>query len=135
MPTPMAGGHGSDGGRSRSSSNRQHWTSDNRRRRLRLAWCNTRGLPVSHRNFAKMVVAVGLLAGLLLLGSQFTSPPAPDPLGIASPMRTKLALIGRASVIDGDTIEIHGRRIRLYGIDAPESGQSCEANGGTYRCG
>lgn len=32
-------------------------------------------------------------------------------------------LIGRASVIDGDTLEIHGARIRLEGIDAPESRQ------------
>jgi endonuclease YncB( thermonuclease family) len=36
-------------------------------------------------------------------------------------------LIGRASVIDGDTIEIHGKRIRLEGIDAPESRQICIA--------
>lgn len=34
-------------------------------------------------------------------------------------------LIGQASVIDGDTIEIHGTRIRLWGIDAPESTQLC----------
>jgi endonuclease YncB( thermonuclease family) len=32
-------------------------------------------------------------------------------------------LTGQASVIDGDTLEIHGTRIRLWGIDAPESGQ------------
>ena len=32
---------------------------------------------------------------------------------------------GRATVIDGDTIEIHGTRIRLNGIDAPESSQLC----------
>lgn len=43
---------------------------------------------------------------------------------------------GRASVIDGDTIEIQGNRIRFNGIDAPEARQSCEdASGKVYRCG
>lgn len=44
--------------------------------------------------------------------------------------------VGRASVIDGDTIEIHGRRIRLWGIDAPESDQLCRDDDSQfYRCG
>jgi endonuclease YncB( thermonuclease family) len=34
-------------------------------------------------------------------------------------------ITGPATVIDGDTIDIEGRRIRLYGIDAPESRQTC----------
>lgn len=45
-------------------------------------------------------------------------------------------ILGVASVIDGDTIEIHGERIRLDAIDAPESRQSCRhADGTPWRCG
>ncbi|MCO5085138.1 MAG: thermonuclease family protein [Mesorhizobium sp.] len=60
------------------------------------------------------------LAALLLL----TSPAFGDEIA------------GRASVVDGDTIEIGGRRIRLHGIDAPESWQVChDKSGARYRCG
>ncbi|MBR0879485.1 endonuclease YncB(thermonuclease family) [Bradyrhizobium japonicum] len=45
-------------------------------------------------------------------------------------------LTGQASVIDGDTLEIHGTRIRLWGIDAPESSQLCRGGDSLpYRCG
>jgi endonuclease YncB( thermonuclease family) len=45
-------------------------------------------------------------------------------------------LAGRTSIIDGDTLEIHGTRIRLWGIDAPESNQLCRNKGSEhYRCG
>ena len=46
------------------------------------------------------------------------------------------AIQGTASVIDADTIEIRGERIRLDAIDAPESSQLClDADSKRYRCG
>ena len=42
---------------------------------------------------------------------------------------------GTASVIDGDTIEVHGQRIRLHGIDAPESLHICRLDGKPWQCG
>lgn len=42
---------------------------------------------------------------------------------------------GPAMVIDGDTLQVAGVRVRLWGIDAPESRQACEADGRNYACG
>ncbi|MBZ9994140.1 thermonuclease family protein [Mesorhizobium sp. BH1-1-4] len=67
------------------------------------------------------------LVGSLFLAVGFLSGNLP---AVAEP------LVGIASVVDGDTIEIHGQRIRFNGIDAPESAQICsDASGRKYRCG
>ncbi len=42
---------------------------------------------------------------------------------------------GPARVVDGDTIEIEGQQIDLYGIDAPELAQTCEQLGSSWPCG
>lgn len=45
-------------------------------------------------------------------------------------------IIGRPSVTDGDKLVIRDTRIRLHGIDAPESAQTCQDMAGKdYRCG
>lgn len=58
-------------------------------------------------------------------------------LGFAASRATFAAdLTGQASIIDGDTLEIHGARVRLWGIDAPESNQLCRGEDSVlYRCG
>ncbi len=46
------------------------------------------------------------------------------------------AIYGSAKVINGDTLKINGAYFRLYGIDAPETNQTCAgAHGRAYRCG
>ncbi len=44
-------------------------------------------------------------------------------------------IVGRPNVIDGDSLDFSGRRVRLHGIDAPELDQSCRAGGRTWPCG
>lgn len=61
-----------------------------------------------------------------------TTKPKPPPAkpATASPPKKVLSqaatvLAGAARVIDGDTLEIKGQRIRLWGVDAPEIHQTC----------
>jgi endonuclease YncB( thermonuclease family) len=45
-------------------------------------------------------------------------------------------IAGKASVVDGDGVEIQGIKIRLFGVDAPEIDQYCKrADGTRWRCG
>jgi endonuclease YncB( thermonuclease family) len=87
-------------------------------------------------NFAtRCSVANALIIGILL---PFAS------LGFLSPTQAReTAFIppegvvsGPARVIDGDTLDVANTRIRLEGIDAPETGQTCQrADGSDYSCG
>src|SRR5689334_1300076 len=76
--------------------------------------------------FRLLVLSAALVLTILFLR---------DHGGSASRTARTDEVTARAFVIEGDTIEIPGTRIRLFGIDAPESGQTCETGRQTYRCG
>jgi endonuclease YncB( thermonuclease family) len=50
-------------------------------------------------------------------------------------------IVGTVRVIDGDTLEVAGTRVRLFAVDAPELGQTCDAprgesgGDGVWSCG
>ena len=45
------------------------------------------------------------------------------------------SLSGEASAADGDSLVVGGKRVRLFGIDAPELAQTCGTNGTPWNCG
>lgn len=79
-----------------------------------------------------LIVAVVAHRMALLPGSGAVAA-TPD---VAAPRLGADALRGRAAVLDGDTVDVAGRRVRLDGIDAPEGGQMCARRTlGQWACG
>lgn len=80
------------------------------------------------------IALFGVLVGIVGTTGYFKFAAAPTQETINPPYRGE-TIVGRASVVDGDTIEIHGTQIRLFGIDAPEGNQTCLEGGMPTRCG
>ena len=55
-------------------------------------------------------------------------------LFLSPPASSEPDIIGPAVITDGDTLKINRQRIRLHGIDAPESAQTCEVDGESWDC-
>lgn len=53
---------------------------------------------------------------------------------IATPGHAQI-IYGNPDVVDGDTLDFGGERVRLFGIDAPERAQTCNRNGEAWACG
>ena len=72
----------------------------------------------------KRAVVLAVALSFFVVGSDACLASTDDPIS------------GGATVVDGDTFDIGGERIRLEGIDAPEMTQTCtNADGGTWACG
>lgn len=56
-------------------------------------------------------------------------------LSLAATPAVAASISGAAKVIDGDTLEVNGHRIRLFGIDAPEATQKCDQGARRWACG
>lgn len=68
----------------------------------------------------RKIFLLGIPLGLLLTGA------AANPEG---------PLVGLARAIDGDSLTVDDREVRLFGIDAPEHQQTCTRNGQDWACG
>ena len=68
-----------------------------------------------------------LFAGQLRIATLASAPrsePAPS-----------VAISGAAKALEGDLLEVDGKRVRLFGIDAPEIAQSCRVMIFSWSCG
>ncbi len=73
-----------------------------------------------------LVVALVLLAGFYALSRP----------RLERALAERQPLVGQPWIVDGDSIRLGGRSIRLDGIDAPEWDQTClDASGRSWRCG
>jgi endonuclease YncB( thermonuclease family) len=79
---------------------------------------------------APVLWAAPALLGVAVALAPMSGEAAPAPKGLPP------SIAGVASVIDADTLDIGKQRIRLTGVDAPESGQKClDAKQKFVRCG
>jgi endonuclease YncB( thermonuclease family) len=76
------------------------------------------------------------LLGALLVAALSGIGLPPDLMGSAPREQDWSALAAEVRVVDGDTLRLGDRTLRLSGIDAPERGQGCtDAGGRGFDCG
>jgi len=72
-----------------------------------------------------LVVAPVKEAGTVVLGVAFLALAFPVSFGVGSARESDVFVCSSVRVTDGDTFRCDGRRVRLYGIDAPELPSHC----------
>lgn len=97
----------------------------NRRRLFRPA--------ASPRRWRAPIVAI---AGLVIVAALSGVGLPPALMGSAPREQDWSALAAEVRIVDGDTLRLGDRTLRLSGIDAPERGQACaDGNGRPFDCG
>jgi len=69
-------------------------------------------------------ILAAIIAGGAMLG-----------LSVAEPVNPAASSAPHIVVTDGDSLRIDGKRVRLFGIDAPELRQTCMVPRGSWECG
>lgn len=89
------------------------------------------------RQLGGLALAGVLAVSLILIGrTEARTPASPAMAGASSLPASRPVIAGTAQVIDGDTLAIDNLRVRLDGIDAPESSQTCMTRlGQVWNCG
>jgi endonuclease YncB( thermonuclease family) len=91
-----------------------------------------RPAPTPRRWRTPLIAAVAALCVMLASGIGLP----PDLMGSAPRQQDWSALAAEVRVVDGDTLRLGDRTVRLALIDAPERGQSCsDAAGRWFDCG
>lgn len=104
---------------------------------------------VVHSNTKRLIQVVGfaLLIAIALTGlkrfsvwwktdrTEAVEGPVVSASAMPAPLSENGLIVGRSAVVDADTIEIQGQKIRLEGIDAPEASQHCTMAGQEWACG
>lgn len=90
-----------------------------------------------HSQAARGFHSISLPCSLLPLSALLVCGPiVASPLAWASSDQAKVLIKGQARVVDGDTLAIGDKKVRLWAIDAPEKKQLCKrGDGSEYMCG
>ena len=106
-----------------------------------MARRHTRGRPgpwKRRRNWTGTLIEGLLLAVMALTVGLILQPGGDTARAEAEALSPELrgeAIEGVARVIDGDTLDVGGVRVRLHGVDAFERDQICDRPGGAWACG
>ena len=93
---------------------------------VRAAQCDGIGNPLSQKHAKHCLAAMSAALAALTLQQG----------GLAAAFEAIETVTGMPTVVDGDTLIVDGSRLRLYGIDAPESQQQClDTEKQQYACG